>query len=33
MNEKEQWVFIYWDDWRPKDNDIEEKPQEHPQDN
>jgi len=29
MNEEEQWVFIYWDDWCPKDNDTEKKPQDN----
>ena len=29
MKKEEEWIFIYWDDWAPKEK--EEKPKEVPQ--
>ena len=33
-DKKNEWIFIYWDDWSgTSQDDTEEKPEEHPQDN
>lgn len=33
-DKKNEWIFIYWDDWSAiNDDDTEEKPEENPQDN